>query len=130
MILFGTLTWILVKKSKTIKDLLYWGYSDHLIQDRVWSFLLFPLLIALGEEFMFRGYLQPMLGLILTSAVASLYHIRIHKNVFFLIPIAFIFNVVFGYSYLITGSLVIPIIMHFEFHLFNIILIKRFFSSK
>lgn len=124
-ILIALISMWTVNKQPVIKNLLYWSYGDHLKSGYLWSFILFPGLIALGEEIFFRGLIQPSLGVVFTAMVASLYHIRVSRNAIYLIAVAFFMNIIFGYLYETTGNLLVPILLHYEFHLFNIVYIRR-----
>ncbi len=80
------------------------------------------LLIAIGEEFFFRGFLINILsmkfGKVITIILSSLIFVFVHSN-----PISgFIYLFFCGISYallfILTGSLIAPMILHFSQNLF------------
>jgi uncharacterized protein len=78
------------------------------------------LLSGLGEETLFRGVLQPTLGLALTAALFGVLHIG--PNVRFL-PwslMAFVAGLAFGGLALWTGSLLAPILAHATINFLNL----------
>ena len=78
------------------------------------------LLSGLGEEALFRGVLQPTLGIVLTASLFGVLHIG--PNVRFL-PwslMAFVAGVVFGGLAAGTGSLLGPILAHATVNFLNL----------
>ena len=89
--------------------------------------LVIGVLAGIGEEFLFRGVLQPKLQLFTGNA-----HIAIWLSAFIFSAIHFQFygffprmmlGAVFGYLYLYSGSLVYPIIGHILNNTFTVILV-------
>lgn len=69
-------------------------------------------IIAFAEEWLFRGVLQPLLGLVLTSLIFSILHVRyIKKPVLFVIVTLLSFWL--GLLYMWSGTIWIPFIAHF-----------------
>lgn len=79
----------------------------------VWALLPIFALISLGEELFFRGFLQPNLGLLATSLVFSIYHLRINTSSLVVVPATFLLGLVLGQVYLSTTSIFVPLIIHF-----------------
>ncbi|MCH6199665.1 CPBP family intramembrane metalloprotease [Aquiflexum sp. LQ15W] len=89
--------------------------------------LVIGVLAGIGEEFLFRGVLQPKLHLFTGNA-----HVAIWLSAFIFSAIHFQFygffprmmlGAVFGYLYLYSGSLVYPIIGHILNNTFTVILV-------
>ncbi|MEK7448206.1 MAG: CPBP family intramembrane glutamic endopeptidase, partial [Planctomycetota bacterium] len=75
---------------------------------------------AVGEEFFFRGALQPKLGLIPTALLFGLLHFPINKKYLIWTIFAVVMGFLLGWLYLYTGSLVTPIITHFIINQINL----------
>lgn len=99
-------------------DTLTWMFARFSGKYWLWWTFFAASLVSLGEETFFRGFLQPNIGLLPATFVFSLYHIRANLKALLVILFAFVFGLVFGYSYLVTGNLVVPILMHFAVFLF------------
>lgn len=82
--------------------------------------LVIALLSGLGEEALFRGTLQPMLGLWIASAVFGVLHIG--PSLRFLPWTAMAFGAGLGFGALLesTGSLVAPVLAHFTVNFLNL----------
>lgn len=89
--------------------------------------LVIGVLAGIGEEFLFRGVLQPKLHLLTGNA-----HVAVWLSAFIFSAIHFQFygffprmmlGAVFGYLYLYSGSLVYPIIGHILNNTFTVILV-------
>ena len=105
---------------KEQREVIEWIYSEHVGRSAIWVFLLFPGLISLGEEVFFRGYVQANVGIIMSSVLFSIFHFRLNDKSLIALLSAFLLSIIFGYSYKLTGNLMIPIILHYQFHIFNI----------
>ncbi|HOI01051.1 MAG TPA: CPBP family intramembrane metalloprotease [Bacteroidales bacterium] len=98
------------------------GISDAFLQgsgypDLVWSLLIVAVLPSLGEELLFRGTLQPLFsrwtgskhaGVWLSAILFS----AIHMQFFGFVP-RLLLGVIFGYALLRSGSLWLPVLLHF-----------------
>lgn len=124
-LLIAILNYFCIKRSKKGKELLDWIYSEHIKRSVIWSFILFPGLVSLGEEIFFRGYLQSSFGLVFSTLMFSLYHLRFNQSIKIIIPLTLVLGAIFGYSYRLTGNLLIPIILHFQLHAYNIYMIRN-----
>lgn len=87
------------------------------VLDLFLNFFIISLLAALSEELLFRGVLQKILvdgtqrlhiGILLTAFIFSAFHLQFYG----LIP-RFFLGVLLGYAYYFSGSLWVPIVMHF-----------------
>jgi len=84
-------------------------------------------LVAVGEELMFRGYLLvnlhqgagPVVGLGLSSLLFGLFHaLNPNFNLIALFNIT-LAGLVFGYAWLVTGNLWLPMAYHFSWNFFQ-----------
>jgi uncharacterized protein len=78
---------------------------------QVWHILVISLLAGLGEELLFRGVLQPLIGLPLASVVFGLVHVGGRGFVGYGIWAACI-GALFGWLMVQTGGLLAPIVAH------------------
>ena len=75
---------------------------------RIWDVLFVALLAAFGEELLFRGALQPLIGLVPAALVFGLLHATSLPHIIF----ASLLGLWFGLLYQWTGSLWPPIVAH------------------
>ena len=84
-------------------------------------------LVAVGEELMFRGYLLanlcegsgPMLALVLTSLFFGVFHaLNPNFNLLALVNIS-LAGLVMGYAWLVSGNLWLPMAYHFSWNFFQ-----------
>jgi hypothetical protein len=87
------------------------------IWDLFYTLLVISIVPAIGEELLFRGYLQqktikwlrnPHMAILITAFLFSAIHLDFHA----LIP-RFILGILLGYLYYWSGSLYLPILAHF-----------------
>jgi uncharacterized protein len=78
------------------------------------------LLSGIGEEALFRGALQPMLGLWLGSLLFALLHIGPSRGHFAWTVMAFGAGLAFGGLLLATGTLVAPMLAHITVNFLNL----------
>lgn len=87
----------------------------------LWGFLLNILMIgiipAIGEEFLFRGVVQPLFhkwtrNIHIAVIISAFFFSAIHMQFYGFIP-RFLMGMLLGYSFAWTGSLWIPIFLHF-----------------
>ena len=80
---------------------------------------------SVGEEFLFRGVIQPELGLLWTSVLFAVVHVPVEAALrpwpFF----AFGMGLLLGGLYQWTGSLPAPIAVHFTLNWLNLIWLSR-----
>ncbi|MDN4074599.1 CPBP family intramembrane glutamic endopeptidase [Fictibacillus terranigra] len=78
----------------------------------VWHIAVLTAVISFSEEWLFRGAVQPLLGLSLTSLLFAVLHVRyIKKPVLF--TAAVLLSFLLGYLYEYTGNLLVPMTAHF-----------------
>lgn len=86
-----------------------------------WGILLVALAAGIGEEILFRGALQPLLGLVLAGIIFGVLHA--------LTPGYFVFATVFGlylgWLYEVSGDLTVPILAHAVYDVFAFYLLRR-----
>lgn len=87
------------------------------IGDIILNFFIIGLLAAVSEEMLFRGVLQKLFidhsknilfSILITAFIFSAFHLQFYG----LIP-RFVLGVLLGYAYYLSGSIWVPIIMHF-----------------
>jgi hypothetical protein len=81
---------------------------------------------SVGEELLFRGALQPMLGIWLQAVVFALLHIGPRLRFLPWTLSAFVLGLVFGWLAEKTGDLGGPIVAHFAINYMNLHFIARF----
>lgn len=79
---------------------------------------------AFSEEILFRGVIQPYLGIWLTSLFFTVIHFRYIKKFFIVIEV-FLMGLVLGFSYHLTSSLWVPILCHFTVNISTAFMIKK-----
>lgn len=89
------------------------GELDRIVKENPEFILLLPAFAAFGEEFLFRGFFQPRIGIFLSSLLFGLVHIGYGTIVQLVGP--FLLGLLFGYVYRRLGSLWAPISAHFTF---------------
>lgn len=119
-LLLGVGTSILV----VLLDILMWRFlpksmvDDGGINDKIFSSLkinqifVITLVIAFCEEILFRGTLQPTIGLFWTSIIFAVMHIR-YLNKPILIGSALIVSFLLGWLFELSGNLSTTVIAHF-----------------
>lgn len=89
------------------------GLNEKLFKNRTVAEIFFiALTVAATEEILFRGVIQTHAGLVFTSILFALVHIRYLFN-FFLFANVIILSFLIGLIYLLTGNLLVTIVMHF-----------------
>jgi hypothetical protein len=79
---------------------------------------------SFAEEFLFRGILQPLIGIWLTSLLFALIHFRYLRKFFILIEV-YLMGIILGISYVISSSLWVPIFCHLFVNFITALLIKK-----
>lgn len=80
---------------------------------------------SIGEEMLFRGLLQPALGLHLSSLIFGLLHKGPDKTYLPWTIMAVGMGYAFGLMFFYTGSLLAPILAHFTINYFNLHALAR-----
>jgi membrane protease YdiL (CAAX protease family) len=78
------------------------------------------LMSGIAEETLFRGVLQPALGLWLTAAIFGVLHIGPNKRFLPWTAMAFVAGLVFGGLFAWTGNLLAPILAHITVNFLNL----------
>lgn len=81
--------------------------------------LLYASLSAIGEEILFRGLLQPWLGLVASSLIFGLMHFPPDRRLLIWPVFAAAMGFAFGGLFLYTGDLLAPIVAHFTINTFG-----------
>jgi membrane protease YdiL (CAAX protease family) len=79
---------------------------------------------AFAEEILFRGILQPTLGVWLTSLLFTVIHFRYLKKGYLLIEV-FLMGMILGFSYWIAQTVWVPVCCHFFVNLVTAWLVKK-----
>ena len=96
------------------------------------GFVVIALLASIGEEFVFRGLLQPALhkatgNIHVAIWVAAILFSTLHMQFYGFIPRVFL-GALFGYLYFWSGNLLIPMLAHFTNNGFSVMMI--YFNQK
>lgn len=79
---------------------------------------------ALTEEILFRGILQPWLGIWLASLFFTLIHFRYLKKLFLLLEV-FLMGLILGWTFWQSGTIWVPAFCHFTVNILTAFLIKK-----
>lgn len=89
------------------------GLNEKLFRNRaVWHIFLMAAVVALCEELLFRGALQPLIGIFWTSVIFTFIHFR-YLAQWMMIVVVFFISLGLGGLLQITGSLIAPVVAHF-----------------
>lgn len=80
---------------------------------------------GIAEELFFRGAMQPVLGLLLSSAIFGLVHVGPRKVFLAWIAWAFVMGLLFGMIFELTGILWGPVLAHVWINQRNMTYIRR-----
>ena len=80
---------------------------------------------GIAEELLFRGAMQPVLGLLLSSAIFGLVHVGPRKVFLAWITWAFVMGLLFGLIFELTGVLWGPVLAHVWINQRNMSYIRR-----
>jgi len=87
--------------------------------------LVLALTSGIAEEILFRGALQPWLGLVATSIIFGLAHFPVKKSLVPWTVFALLMGLLLGWLYIVTQSLWTPIITHSLINLVNLYRISK-----
>ncbi|MGM8365318.1 lysostaphin resistance A-like protein [Virgibacillus sp. W0181] len=89
------------------------GINERVFKNRtVLEIFAIALIVAVAEEFLFRGVIQTTFGYITASIIFALVHVRyLHKPIMFLSVLFVSFYI--GYLFVLTENLVVTITVHF-----------------
>lgn len=89
------------------------GINERVFKDaRVSTIFLIALVVAIGEESLFRGLIQTSFGYIFASSLFVLVHFRYLKKPL-LLTLLIITSFFIGYLYVLTENLLVTIMFHF-----------------
>lgn len=91
--------------------------------------LVYAVLTAVGEEMLFRGAMQPELGIVTTSVIFGLAHIAWGRKSIPWPMQAIAMGFAFGGLYWLTGNLTAPVLAHFTINYQNLHFINRYDPS-
>lgn len=80
---------------------------------------------SVGEELFFRGAMLPALGLLTSSVLFALMHVRAQWRFLPWTIMSFIMGLAMGLMYMKTGNLGAPIVAHFTINLLNLSYIAK-----
>ena len=94
----------------------YWddgGINEKIFTgSNIYQILFLTVIVAISEELLFRGLLQPIIGYVATSLIFSLIHVRyLSKPLLFISVMVLSFTI--GFLFEITNNLLVTIAMHF-----------------
>lgn len=87
-----------------------------------WLFIM--TIASLSEEILFRGTLQPIIGIILTNLIFGFLHYLAEKRFVFMGIVAFLFGILNSFIYKWTGVLAYPIIVHLSHNFFSTVFLR------
>jgi uncharacterized protein len=82
--------------------------------------LIVALLSGVGEEVLFRGVLQPLVGLWLSAAVFGALHLGPSRRFWPWALMAFVAGLIFGGMFVATGCLLAPVVAHATVNFLNL----------
>jgi membrane protease YdiL (CAAX protease family) len=85
---------------------------------------------ALGEELLFRGLLQPWIGIVLQSLIFGSLHQMRGPSRWVWVASATLMGIILGAMYACTGSLVGPLLAHALINAFNLMHLRDFDPQK
>ena len=120
ILLYGALTGTIVVIVETILYLIvperYFddgGINEKVFKNQsVWNIFIIALVVAISEEFLFRGVIQTTFGFIFASSLFVIVHFRYLKKPLLLIMVILL-SFLLGYLFEITGNLLVTIAFHF-----------------
>jgi membrane protease YdiL (CAAX protease family) len=81
---------------------------------------LLALTSAVGEELLFRGAIQPSLGIWWTTSIFALLHLPPRARLLSWTALAWLMGLAFGFGAEVTGNLAGPMVAHFVINLLNL----------
>lgn len=89
------------------------------------TIIVLALCSSLGEEMLFRGLLQPSIGLVWSSLIFGLLHVGPGREYLPWTVMAIAMGFAFGGVFYYTGNLLAPILAHFTINYFNLHALAR-----
>ncbi|MGF7185571.1 hypothetical protein GGQ84_001662 [Desulfitispora alkaliphila] len=87
--------------------------------------LIMGITAGIAEEILFRGALQPILGIFITSLLFGIVHYWFKKELLPYGIAAFCISILLGWSYEVSGNLIVPIAIHSVYNVSVILAIGR-----
>lgn len=97
-----------------------------LVEMRLGGIVLLSLAAGVGEEVLFRGVLQPLIGLLAASLIFGALHA--FTLGYFLMASAF--GLYLGWLYEASGNLAVPILAHAVYDVFALVLLRRVYRRR
>lgn len=89
------------------------GINKRVFRNRsIGDIFVLTLIIAISEEFLFRGVIQTTFGYVIASIIFALVHVRYLKKPVLLLSVLLV-SFYIGYLFEITGNLLVTITAHF-----------------
>ena len=117
---------LVVGASRALTALSGWGKRLHMEFHAVlrglswWDAFVIALFSALGEEALFRGAMQPTVGLWITAAAFGVMHAPVRRALWPWPLLAFAMGLAFGVLYRVSGDLAGPVLAHFTINFLNL----------
>ncbi len=114
-------------------DFVFWSRFAEPLAGEILAQLSYPklvvlfLAVAFGEEILFRGWLQPTVGLFISSVLFGILHGIGREKWMAPVLETSLVGFVLGCIFLKTGALLIPVAIHFFFNLLLVIAVKEGF---
>lgn len=112
-------------------DLFFWSRLAEPLGGRILAQLTYPRLLilllvtAMGEEMFFRGWLQPTLGIWLSNIIFGILHGLGREKWMAPVVETGLVGLIFGFIFIKTGALIIPVAIHFLFNLTLVVVVKE-----
>lgn len=89
------------------------GINERIFQSQsVFNIFVISFVVAVSEEFLFRGVIQTTFGYVFASILFAVVHVRYLKKPVLFLSVVFV-SLYIGYIFLITVNLIITITIHF-----------------
>lgn len=89
------------------------GMNERIFQRQsVFNIFVISFVVAVSEEFLFRGVIQTTFGYVFASILFAVVHVRYLKKPVLFLSVVFV-SLYIGYIFLITENLIITITIHF-----------------
>ncbi|MEX1030971.1 MAG: CPBP family intramembrane glutamic endopeptidase [Paenibacillaceae bacterium] len=89
------------------------GMNEKIFANRsLWHLIIICLVVSIGEELLFRGAIQSLIGVYWTSVLFAAIHVRYLQH-WLMTSLVFAISYGLGWIYMQTGTLITPIMAHF-----------------
>lgn len=100
-------------------------FSQALSPLSTWKIFVIAAMSGIGEEVFFRGALQPILGLIITSLLFGIVHFPFKKSLIPWTIFAICMGFILGFLFIWSGNLISPIVAHATINFCNILTLNH-----